>query len=207
MLFRSQDPTPPVSELDGLLPLIRWPLLATECLASVEERHPSLASSSAPGAVNPEVAKVGALLREQVAMMVADFKAAEMWLYLKTPEVSDGNNFGVEVQAYVLGELKAMRTEAAAMMDAVSAYHLLRGATLEKIVKTPTKTTDDESKVEVDGDKTTTKSTKSTKSNASASASSPRMRGRPIRSMAPRRPAARGRLRKHRHHLHTAMNT
>merc|ERR1712146_440205 len=69
---------------------------------------------------------------EQVAMMVADFKAAEMWLYLKTPEVSDGNNFGVEVQAYVLGELKAMRTEAAAMMDAVSAYLLLRGATLER---------------------------------------------------------------------------
>merc|ERR1712196_262372 len=33
-----------------------------------------------------------------------------------------------------------MRTEANAMMDAVSAYHLLRGTTLEKIVKTPTKT-------------------------------------------------------------------
>ena len=64
-------------------------------------------------------------------------------------------------------------TEAAAMMDAVSAYHLLRGATLEKIVKTPTKTTDDESKVEVDGDKTTTKSTKSTKTSAAEATALP----------------------------------
>jgi hypothetical protein len=30
----------------------------------------------------------------------------EMWLQIKTPEVADGNNFGVEVQAYVAGELK-----------------------------------------------------------------------------------------------------
>ena len=30
----------------------------------------------------------------------------EMWLQIKTPEVADGNNFGVEVQAFVAGELK-----------------------------------------------------------------------------------------------------
>ena len=29
-----------------------------------------------------------------------------MWLQIKTPEVADGNNFGVEVQAFVAGELK-----------------------------------------------------------------------------------------------------
>ena len=29
-----------------------------------------------------------------------------MWLQIKTPEVADGNNFGVEVQAYVASELK-----------------------------------------------------------------------------------------------------
>ena len=30
----------------------------------------------------------------------------EMWLQIKTPEIADGNNFGVEVQAFVAGELK-----------------------------------------------------------------------------------------------------
>tara|TARA_B100000795_G_scaffold39834_1_gene26230 strand:+ start:440 stop:652 length:213 start_codon:yes stop_codon:yes gene_type:complete len=37
---------------------------------------------------------------------VEDLKAVEMWLQIKTPEVADGNNFGVEVQAFVAGELK-----------------------------------------------------------------------------------------------------
>ena len=46
-----------------------------------------------------------------------------------------------------------MRTEIAGMIDTVSAYHLLRGTTLEKVVKVPSKTSDDETKVEVDGDK------------------------------------------------------
>jgi hypothetical protein len=124
----------------------------------------------ASGVPNAEVIKVGALVREQAAMAVDDLKAAELWLSIKTPEVADGNNFGVEVQAYVLGELKAMRGEVAGMIDTVRAYHLLRGTTLEKLVKPPTKTTDDESKVEVDGDKETKKSTKSSKTSASETA-------------------------------------
>jgi len=122
------------------------------------------------GAPNAEVLKVGALVREQAAAAIEDFKAAEMWLFIKTPEVSDGNNFGVEVQAYVLGELVKARTEITGMIDTVHAYHLLRGATLEKIVKTPSKSTDEETKVEKDGDKTTNKSTKTSKTSASESA-------------------------------------
>lgn len=48
-----------------------------------------------------------------------------------------------------------MRTEMLGMVDGMSAYHLLRGATVEKVTKTPSKSTDEESKVAVEGDKTT----------------------------------------------------
>jgi len=133
---------------------------------TLAEVQAAFEASLAGGAPNAEVTKVGALLREQAAAAIEDFKAVEMWLYLKTPEVADGNNFGVEVQAFVVGEIKKMRDEITAMVDAVSAYHLLRAATLEKIIKTPSKTTDEESKVDVEGDKTTNKSTKSSKTSS-----------------------------------------
>lgn len=130
---------------------------------SLAEVQVAFEKSATSGSPNEEVMKVNALLREQAAATLGDFKAVEMWLYLKTPEVADGNNFGVEVQAFVVGEIKKLRDEVGVMMDTVSAYHVARAGTLEKIVKTPSKTTDDESKVEVDGDKTTNKSTKSSK--------------------------------------------
>lgn len=50
---------------------------------------------------------------------------------------------------------QAMRTEMLGMVDGLSAYHLLRGATVEKVTKTPSKSTDEETKVAVEGDKTT----------------------------------------------------
>jgi len=142
---------------------------APKSLADVQASFEKLT----PGAVNAEVVKVGTLVREQAAQAVEDLKAVEMWLQIKTPEVADGNNFGVEVQAFVAGELKAMRTELLGMVDGLSAYHLLRAATVEKVVKTPSKSTDEESKVEVEGDKTTNKSSKTTKTSATEAAPLP----------------------------------
>ena len=78
---------------------------AQKSLAEVQDSFEKTVSN----ACNAEVLKVGALVREQAAAAIEDFKAAELWLHLKTPEVADGNNFGVEVQAFVLGELKAPR--------------------------------------------------------------------------------------------------
>jgi len=133
-------------------------------LADVQASFEAALASGAPGAVNQEVQKVGAVVREQAATALSDFKAIEMWLSIKTPEVADGNNFGVEVQAFVAAHIKELRVELAAMIDGVSAYHLLRGATIEKVVKVPSQTKDEETKVEVEGDKTTNKSSKTSKS-------------------------------------------
>ena len=128
---------------------------AAKSLADVQASFEAAFASGAPAAVNAEVVKVHTIVREQAAQAVEDLKAVEMWLQIKTPEIADGNNFGVEVQAFVAGELKAMRTEMLGLVDGLSAYHLLRGTTVEKMTKAPSKSTDEETKVAVEGDKTT----------------------------------------------------
>lgn len=44
--WAGQQPRPPLSALDQLLPLIRWPLLSSEVLCKVERLHPELAESA-----------------------------------------------------------------------------------------------------------------------------------------------------------------
>merc|ERR1719231_700023 len=73
--------------------------------------------------VNPKVAKLSATVREEAAVAVAAFRAAEMWIRIKAPAVSDGNNFGVDVQNYVIEELKAMRTAIEAFTTGGKDYH------------------------------------------------------------------------------------
>merc|ERR1712070_787422 len=120
-------------------------------LVEVQTQFEGLVASS-PGSVNAGVVALSALVREQAAQTVDDIKSLEMYLAIKTPEVSDGNNFGVEVQAFVLGELKALRAEVVPMLSTVSDYHGARAAVLEKIVKPSTKTVDEEAKTETEGD-------------------------------------------------------
>merc|ERR1711871_251550 len=74
-------------------------------LAEMQTQFETLVASS-PGSVNASVVGLSTLVREQAALTVEDIKSLEMYLAIKTPEVSDGNNFGVEVQSFVLSELK-----------------------------------------------------------------------------------------------------
>ena len=57
----------------------------------------ALAASPAPP-VNEKVVALTALVREAAAQVSEDFKKVELWICLKTPPISDGNNFGAEVQ-------------------------------------------------------------------------------------------------------------
>ena len=64
---------------------------------------------------------------------VAAFRDAEMWIRLKAPAVSDGNNFGVDVQNFVLGEVQHMRAAMEAMTTTGRDYHWSRAQGLEKL--------------------------------------------------------------------------
>lgn len=122
------------------------------------------------GAVNEHVAKLAALVRDQAVMTIEDFKALEMWIHIKVPEASDGNNFGVDVQVFVLGEMKKIRDEIAAMLDGVSDYHKKRAEGLEKIVRPTSVTTDSEKKKETEGDKVVLKESTTEKSSSKVEA-------------------------------------
>jgi hypothetical protein len=115
------------------------------------------------GGVNPDIAALAALVREEAAKSIDDFKQAEMWIALKAPSISDGNNFGVDVQNYVAAELKGMRHAMQIMIDGASNYHWQRGNALEKSAKSGEQVTEESEATEKDGDKVTSKLNKATK--------------------------------------------
>merc|ERR1719424_1393271 len=78
---------------------------------SLDEVHAKFAALPKPedskGGLNPEVVKLCAKVRQHAAAAVVEFTNAEMWLQMKAPSVSDGNNFGVDVQNFVNTECVA----------------------------------------------------------------------------------------------------
>jgi len=102
-------------------------------------------------------------LREEAAVAVHSFRQAEMWLRMKSPVISDGNNFGVDVQNWVLEEIKKMREAMEAMGTTVKDYHWARASGVEKIAG-DTKAVNESSKTDDDdGEKKTSKTSASNK--------------------------------------------
>uniref|UniRef100_A0A7S0LPP2 Proteasome activator PA28 C-terminal domain-containing protein n=1 Tax=Coccolithus braarudii TaxID=221442 RepID=A0A7S0LPP2_9EUKA len=118
------------------------------------------------GTINQAVAELAILVREEAAKSIDDFKQAEMWIYMKAPSISDGNNFGVDVQNFVSSELKSMRHAMQGMLDGASNYHWQRGNALEKCAKSGELVTDESEVKETSDDKVTSKTAKSTKTSS-----------------------------------------
>ena len=100
---------------------------------TLEAVHGAMRPSVAAGSVNTKVAELCSLAREEAAVAGAQFRAIEMWLRLKAPAVSDGNNFGVEIQNYVFEELSKMRTAMEAMSTVGKDYYWSRAEGLAKV--------------------------------------------------------------------------
>jgi len=150
-------------------------LLATHFPAqTLEAVHAAMKPSveAAKGGINPKVAELSTLVREEAAVAAAQFRAAEMWLRLKAPAVSDGNNFGVDVQNYVRDDLQAMRTSMESMVVCGRDYYWSRAQGLDKVYgddKTSTSQKEDTNE-DVDGEgKKTSKVSKSTSKSSSTS--------------------------------------
>jgi len=137
--------------------------LAGKTLEAVQnEFAKKLIASGKLSSENAEVSKLHSIAREQAVLSVSDFRKMEMWLAFKTPPVSDGNNFGVEVQSFVCTELKTMRQAMQTMVDGVSNYHWQRASALEKMGGESKESSTSES-TEKDNDKTTVKSSTTSK--------------------------------------------
>merc|ERR1712224_187073 len=128
--------------------------------------------------INPKVDQLTNMVREESAIAYAAMRSAEMWLRMKEPAVSDGNNFGVDVQNYVIDQTQSMRKAIDTFADACRDYHWGRAEGLKKVLGDEKKSEDSSTTVDEEkstggekpGDKksekksTTTKMTKETPS-------------------------------------------
>merc|ERR1711904_235943 len=76
---------------------------------------------------NPVVYKATMKAREELAALVETLLEVEAWLSLSIPAVSDGNNFGVEIQEHMLKMLVAKKDSTKAMLDGLNKYFTDRG--------------------------------------------------------------------------------
>ncbi|KAG8458972.1 hypothetical protein KFE25_006517 [Diacronema lutheri] len=108
--------------------------LLAKCFSTpVAAFRAAAARALAPRKAHAELVATGEAVHALLVDGVADFRALEFWISTRVPPVSDGNNFGVEVQNYVIEQLKAYRVSLAALTEALATYHSSRAAALEKL--------------------------------------------------------------------------
>lgn len=135
----------------------QFPKVTLETIAAEFAKTPSSPE------LNPKVAKLGSLVREESAVATSSLRAAEMWLRMKEPAVSDGNNFGVDVQNYVIEQIRNMRLAIGAFADAGRDYHWGRAEGLRKLFGDEKSDSAEGVTVEQDAEKKTEKKTTSKK--------------------------------------------
>jgi len=86
-----------------------------------------------PGQSNASLVQTSEAVHELLVSAVANFRALEFWLQTKVPQLSDGNNFGVEVQDFVIEKIKAARTQCMTHADGLSNWEWQRGLGIEKL--------------------------------------------------------------------------
>ena len=102
------------------------------------DRITSAAAKEATPQGNQTLQAIAHSVTEHAAKTVTTLRDAEMFIYMHVPVVSDGNNFGVDVQLHAAKELKDFRSQAEAMMRNLDAYLQARGDALVKIMGSAT---------------------------------------------------------------------
>merc|ERR1711998_399232 len=77
--------------------------------------------------VNVTVAKATTAVREELGELIEKLLILETWLTLSVPMVADGNNFGVEIQEYMVKTLKEKKDGLKALFDGLNKYSTERG--------------------------------------------------------------------------------
>mmetsp|Transcript_22943 Transcript_22943/g.59002 ORF Transcript_22943/g.59002 Transcript_22943/m.59002 type:complete len:240 (-) Transcript_22943:208-927(-) len=118
---------------------------------SVDKFREAARAAAQPRMSNRALLGVQYEVHNLLGRAVSDFRALEFWLVTKVPQVSDGNNFGVEVQHYVIDELKKCRIAMQGHADSLANYSWSRGLGAEKMGSS---SSSEENKSEVREEKT-----------------------------------------------------
>ena len=86
---------------------------------------------------NSKLAQLLIILKKEVREAVQITSAIKLWIQMLVPKMEDGNNFGVEVQDEVSGELDRVESESYMQMESCLNYHKLRAKYAEKVKKHP----------------------------------------------------------------------
>ena len=86
---------------------------------------------------NSKLAELLVILKQEVREAVQITSSIKLWIQMLVPKMEDGNNFGVEVQDEVSGELDRVESESYMQMESCLSYHKLRAKYVEKVKKHP----------------------------------------------------------------------
>eukprot|EP00455_Lapot_gusevi_P047138 TRINITY_DN6328_c0_g1_i1.p1 TRINITY_DN6328_c0_g1~~TRINITY_DN6328_c0_g1_i1.p1 ORF type:complete len:217 (-),score=39.63 TRINITY_DN6328_c0_g1_i1:128-718(-) len=81
------------------------------------------------------VQELSDLLKTHMLEFIDDIEALRLWITLKVPKIEDGNNFGVAVQADIIGILQGGKSSVTSILDSFSKHVLARAEILSKLRK------------------------------------------------------------------------
>jgi len=86
---------------------------------------------------NNHLAKVHGILKKECEQLVIYTDHVKLWVTLTMPKIEDGDNFGVQVQEEVLGEVHRAQESAYNVRDAARQNYLARAKICSKLIKYP----------------------------------------------------------------------
>ncbi|EJT99932.1 proteasome activator pa28 REG alpha/beta subunit, partial [Dacryopinax primogenitus] len=86
---------------------------------------------------NGQVTKEMEAIRSEFEELISLVDKVKLWVNMMMPKVEDGDNFGVEVQEQVLGELHRAQEAGYNLLDGLKTYHMNRAKICSKLIKYP----------------------------------------------------------------------
>ncbi|KAF9015585.1 proteasome activator pa28 REG alpha/beta subunit [Cyathus striatus] len=77
------------------------------------------------------------IIKKESEQLIESVDEVKLWVTLTMPKIEDGDNFGVQIQEEVLGELHRAQESAYNLRDAARQNHLARAKLCSKLLKYP----------------------------------------------------------------------
>jgi len=91
-------------------------------------------ASPAETDLNPVVCSAVVAARDELATLVESLLTIEAWLALAVPTISDGNNFGVEIQEHICKVIADKKKACSDLFDSLNGYNKERGDLWSKAI-------------------------------------------------------------------------
>jgi len=97
----------------------------------------TLGRPTAPVTCNAVLSSQIEIVKPYIRDLAENANLLKMWITFLIPKVEDGNNFGVEIQEGILGEIELVERDANVFNQSIASYHINRGKAISKAIKNP----------------------------------------------------------------------